>query len=163
MRVDVQAWPADIIEREYMNKENMRKWVDALRSGKYEQANENLREAGHFCALGVACDISGLGEWDDNDYYFIDDEHKSDEELPPPVQEWLGLTDNPLVDLPADGRNIAELNDDGYKFEEIADIIEKEFLNESVGVRRGIREIGRDIPVSDVSLLEGVDVIPIGA
>ena len=41
-------------------------WIEALRSGKYEQAKGILRDVddnNKFCCLGVACEISGLGEW----------------------------------------------------------------------------------------------------
>ena len=39
-------------------------WVKALRSGKYKRAVGQLHDAdGNYCVLGVACDISGLGEW----------------------------------------------------------------------------------------------------
>lgn len=47
---------------------NQRKWLDALRGGKYPQTRAVLRrpdEVGNgFCCLGVLCDISGEGGWD---------------------------------------------------------------------------------------------------
>lgn len=39
------------------------KWLEALRSGKYEQAHRFLRVGNAFCCLGVACEISGRGHW----------------------------------------------------------------------------------------------------
>ena len=56
--------------------ERRKKWVEALRSGDYEQAISRLRLAAdysdrvrdRFCCLGVACDLAaqdGVGEWDD--------------------------------------------------------------------------------------------------
>lgn len=44
-------------------KKFIRKWVKALRSGKYIQGTGRLRVGDSYCCLGVACDISGLGEW----------------------------------------------------------------------------------------------------
>lgn len=41
------------------------RWLEALESGKYPQASHKLRTPLGFCCLGVACDISGLGEWVD--------------------------------------------------------------------------------------------------
>lgn len=32
-------------------------WVEALRSGEYEQTNGALRYEDKFCCLGVACDL----------------------------------------------------------------------------------------------------------
>lgn len=42
---------------------NNRKWIKALRSGRYKQGVKRLRGDDKFCCLGVACDISGLGSW----------------------------------------------------------------------------------------------------
>lgn len=46
-----------------VNEVNMAKWIVALRSGKYRQAFRALHTPNGFCCMGVACDISGLGEW----------------------------------------------------------------------------------------------------
>ena len=34
-----------------------RQWVEALRSGKYQQAKGSLRRGDAMCCLGVACDL----------------------------------------------------------------------------------------------------------
>lgn len=36
------------------------KWVEALRSGKYEQGELFLRKNGKHCCLGVLCELAGL-------------------------------------------------------------------------------------------------------
>ena len=46
-----------------MLNDNAKKWVAALRSGKYEQAKGWLREGDKFCCLGVACDLFDPDEW----------------------------------------------------------------------------------------------------
>lgn len=46
-----------------MKKSVMKKWVKALRSGKYKQGRGRLNTANNFCCLGVLCDISKVGEW----------------------------------------------------------------------------------------------------
>lgn len=47
-----------------MNAELKAKWVAALRSGNYEQGWGLLRGVtDKYCCLGVACDISGQGQW----------------------------------------------------------------------------------------------------
>ena len=33
------------------------KWVEALRSGNYEQGKDSLREGDQFCCLGVLTDL----------------------------------------------------------------------------------------------------------
>ena len=40
-----------------MNPEVKQKWIDALRSGDYEQGSEKLRGVNGYCCLGVLCDI----------------------------------------------------------------------------------------------------------
>lgn len=54
-----------------MNKEFVRKWIKALRSGEYEQGEKFLKQVGDktvHCCLGVACEVAveqGLGQWVD--------------------------------------------------------------------------------------------------
>jgi hypothetical protein len=38
-------------------QKNIKKWVKALRSGKYKQTKYNLQDKTGYCCLGVACDI----------------------------------------------------------------------------------------------------------
>jgi hypothetical protein len=35
------------------------KWIEALRSGNYEQTTGSLREGNRYCCLGVLCAIQG--------------------------------------------------------------------------------------------------------
>jgi hypothetical protein len=39
-----------------MNKEWKEKWVKALRSGRYQQGRNVLREGDRYCCLGVLCE-----------------------------------------------------------------------------------------------------------
>lgn len=67
-------------------------WLAALESGKYKKGTGRLRDGrkNKYCCLGVACEISGLGEWDDvNDVYL-----NSSGLLPAKVQRRLGLRGN---------------------------------------------------------------------
>lgn len=36
------------------------KWIEALRSGEYEQASGQLRLDGAYCCLGVLCEVAGI-------------------------------------------------------------------------------------------------------
>jgi len=125
---------------------NRKKWIAVLRSGEYQQANGKLRDGDKFCCLGIACDISGLGEWiaygnqetEDNilyGYKIIDrgycDLYLPKETLPVMVMDWLGITVNGLLSHSSDYCGVqivslADANDEGMSFEEIADIIESD-------------------------------------
>lgn len=109
-------------------REHRRLWVEALRSGKYEQTTGMLRDNGNYCCLGVACDISKLGEWIDDDEYQVRGERAYDNVLPNEVRNWLGLADDGGgFDSPDDINSaLWRSNDNGASFSLIADIIESE-------------------------------------
>lgn len=44
-------------------EEFKRLWIEALHSGKYQQAYGKLRRNDGFCCLGVACDIYNHDQW----------------------------------------------------------------------------------------------------
>jgi len=126
-----------------INKENIRKWVDALRSGRFTQGigclkrfNENKHKYTH-CCLGVACEVaeeSGVSlSIVDQSYFVFDDETAL---LPFKVIKWLGVEcGDPLIkakpgDKLSDGEtSCIDANDTlKYTFDEIADGIEKKYL-----------------------------------
>ncbi len=96
--------------------DNAKKWVEALESGRFQQAKGKLRTADGFCCLGVACEISGLGKWDHENYKTKTSSRSSF--LPMEVKEWLGLGHK-------DG-DLMILNDGGSSFLEIAALIRSE-------------------------------------
>jgi hypothetical protein len=107
-----------------LNK-NAKKWVRALRSGKYKKTIGQLAENGRFCCLGVACELAmqdGL----------ISGYAGTDGGLEYDVKEWLGLNDELGAfdkDKNVDGKpchSLADLNDSGWSFRKIADLIEKQ-------------------------------------
>lgn len=109
-----------------MRKEIADKWVAALRSGKYPQGQEWLRnEIGKFCCLGVLCDISGIGEWDGPAYRHLDkhgEEFASTMYLSPTIMEWAGMESWSGI-IPGE-MPLAVRNDQGDSFDTIADVIE---------------------------------------
>jgi hypothetical protein len=121
------------------NKENMKIWVDALRSGNYRQTQKKLRnEDGAMCCLGVACEVFGQGTWNgdpDNSeyiYYTTPDGGHESGLLPHEVQEWLGVSSiNPeVIDAEGYGTSLANANDAmGWDFPTIADAIERTYLS----------------------------------
>jgi hypothetical protein len=107
-------------------REHRKLWVEALRSGKYQQARAQLHDDdGAMCCLGVACDVSGLDEWQGRygglyygGKYAV---------LPAPVKHWLGLRDNTGEFGPnLNDYSLANRNDKGATFAELADLIEAE-------------------------------------
>ena len=117
------------------NRENIRKWVEALRSGEYQQGTGYLQRDGQFCCLGVACELAGeskvqrleAGTVDKVIYYGESGGEVSARLLPPATRLWLGLTDRDV--RLSNNPGAATLNDSGHTFAEIADAIEKEYLS----------------------------------
>ena len=110
-----------------MNQQVKQKWVSALRSGDYQQTKYYLHTGDGFCCLGVLCDLYGKEhnvEWNlannGNNYEF------QDRPSCPPfsVTEWAGIvSSNPYIC--SRSFTLAELNDNGSTFNEIADLIEE--------------------------------------
>lgn len=134
------------------NKENIRKWVAALRSGEYEQGTGFLNKNGKYCCLGVACDLAvkdGVGI----EVSACTESHREGVTLyggfhgymPAAVDEWLGSiatvagfsTDelDIVIGKTDDGWELAasSANDDEeWDFNRIADAIEKKYLAEEL-------------------------------
>jgi hypothetical protein len=102
-----------------MNRELRDKWVAALRSGEYKQARGWLSHKGGYCCLGVLCDVAGLSRNHRDPVEFVfNDAGRDDDEM------ILGAL---RKDVDGDGdyaKRLAELNDNGASFDEIADYIE---------------------------------------
>jgi hypothetical protein len=126
-----------------MNQDIKELWVNALRSGDYEQTTEALRTKSGFCCLGVLCDIVSdrlntnwkLVTHDDGfitklTYSFgnSDDPLSNvNEYLPSIVAEYVELEPNPSCHTNTAKIYLTELNDSGSTFSDIADIIEQYF------------------------------------
>lgn len=127
--------------------DRVKKLVDALRSGEYEQAQSQLRRmyANHdaYCCLGVACDIfakeTGEGKWGDFGAHDEDGElfiaqkdsypFTSESSMPEPVRKWFGFRTNSggIDGYETFGQTLINLNDGGKSFAEIADFIEENY------------------------------------
>lgn len=117
--------------------DNAKKWVEALRSGEYDQGKRKLSQNGLYCCLGVACDVyqKEVGDLEVTSFTTINDSIalRFDEEanyLPYKVLEWLGL-DHPGGEWKGKGKenlypSLTDENDRGASFEKIASIIESE-------------------------------------
>lgn len=108
-----------------MKKEWADKWVEALRSGEYEQDRENLRSMLGYCCLGVLCDISKAGQWEGDHYQCDRQGDECDGYLPRGVRQVTGVQSAAGAIFSREGlTSLASMNDDGATFEEIADTIE---------------------------------------
>lgn len=129
-----------------MKKSDVKKWVEALRSGDYQQGIEYLCNedeiSGNFtyCCLGVACDILTENDWVkvlDSTMWSIG-EHKAFDMIPTydlPCWEYAETTSFPSKEIlkkmgldTVYAQKLVELNDSGWSFEKIANKIEKDLL-----------------------------------
>ena len=122
-----------------MNKDVKALWLDALRGGEYVQGQGALRQGfadideSFYCCLGVLCDlyaksVENSPAWTSGDGY--GSRFGGRESYPPYfVLEWAGLDSEEGAYTRNDGgwSSLAELNDRGRTFEEIASIIERKF------------------------------------
>lgn len=119
-----------------MNPDVKAKWLEALRSGEYKQAEGVLRTRDDgYCCLGVLCQIAsdegvvpqpeqlphaGNYHWTGSNgvtgYMY----------LIPAVMEWAGIDSHTGVIETGDNYlSLSQMNDDGATFEAIADVIEQ--------------------------------------
>lgn len=126
-----------------VNRKRIREWVNALRSGEYEQTTGGLKREDAYCCLGVACELSKLDQFNVYGEYL-----GYGGTLPVQVVDYLGVPGtNPVVpreiakQYAPDASNslersegqerfisLASLNDYGATFLQIADIIEAMWL-----------------------------------
>lgn len=109
-----------------MNDALKSRWLEALRSGDYEQGtgylNKKVDGDHHFCCLGVLCDLVEPEAWVESDLEDIMSHRNG---------VWYGLPDalftkaRGLTD--SEVSYLAALNDNEWTFAEIADEIEAGF------------------------------------
>jgi hypothetical protein len=130
-----------------MKKDIAKKWVKALRSGKYKQGECYLKQfndngQAKHCCLGVLCELYNnemkkkhkkslntkiVDGYAERPVSF----NKQQQGLPSVVKKWAGMKDS-LGYFIADtefSECLAELNDMGTKFKTIANTIEKNVEN----------------------------------
>ena len=127
---------------ERMNPEVKAKWLAALRNGGYIQARNDLRVQDangldSFCCLGVLCDLYRQevgGQWSYNGdegftvFHDASDGQAAGATLSDEIHRWAGA---PISSIHVRSRGerediLANWNDSGRTFSEIADLIEEE-------------------------------------
>jgi hypothetical protein len=108
-------------------KAHRKLWVEALRSGEYEQGKEALLDQGKLCCLGVLCKVAGLEPYRTpygQEYGFQVPPGHTNVYAPQQAMEFVGLKqENGQFD---EGMSLVDHNDGGSTFKEIADIIERD-------------------------------------
>lgn len=116
-----------------MNEKIKNLWVKALRSGEFEQGYGCLEKKGKYCALGVLSVLALL----DGECTYSEDEvcGRFDNKkffLSYNVMRWAGFKaflnegkGKSPIKFKGKLTSIAELNDEGKSFKELANIIEK--------------------------------------
>lgn len=131
-----------------MKKIVKKKWLEALRSGKYRQTQGALCTYSYsgkrrqYCCLGVLCDLhakeTGNKIVNNNGSY---EYFNHNVDLPNEVMRWAGILGidgqfKKAIKVPNEDQDedpdeydtLANLNDDAeYNFKQIADVIEKKF------------------------------------
>ena len=117
-----------------MNKEVIKRWIKALRSGDYVQNQGCLRKHNTFCVLGVICDLHAKefgNEW----------KPRTEPFTVPGVKKYLGTA----LYLPEEVaswfmmhgyRELGIMNDSGSSFNELADYIETRMNSDSPNLWR---------------------------
>jgi len=114
------------LELPKLNKKFKKKWVDALRSGKYAQTDAYLynRHVDGYCCLGVACKVMGIDVKELSNQSYPDDD----------ALVKMGFDPDKHIERSADAcaqnnhivNKLASFNDeDGWSFNKIAAYIDR--------------------------------------
>jgi hypothetical protein len=130
-----------------MNPEIKSRWIEALRSGEYEQTKSNLSDGLGYCCLGVLCEIAIEDDvvskfiYSDGSVMYGSAYELDGHLLPGPVSVWGDVNHNPSVprsvaaeildryDIEISISSVTVplswLNDHGVPFHVIAEMIEE--------------------------------------
>lgn len=104
-----------------------KQWIEALKSGEYKQGVCYLRtREDDFCCLGVLCMLAGA-EMHLHDAEYLVKTYDGDswigQTATMPSQAFLNTVGKLNLEHDNESGNLACLNDGGYTFEQIADLI----------------------------------------
>lgn len=143
--------PEDIEEVKELSKEEKievyKEWIEALRSNKYNQTRHALKVKTSntecsYCCLGILCEIERerfeLKEYepkpieqDPDDYSTYEQNYYYDETdyvVPIKARKLLGWKESNQTGETSLGINLADMNDRGDSFSDIANTIEQDYL-----------------------------------
>lgn len=120
---------------EKMNPEVKTLWLEALRSGRYQQGRGRLRTVdmvgeNRYCCLGVLCDLYDKVHGEDG-WVRVGDtiavKHGARTSTPSAgVLAWAGLHDR-HGEFGEEGESLVEVNDNSSDFAEVIEVIEEYF------------------------------------
>jgi len=117
-----------------MNKSWKRKWLEALRNGKYKQGKEALRIKDKYCCLGVLCEIAKNSKYvnwyigPDGNYIVSHPDTREEDAIKP--KEYLGKDVRTMFGITSRQEGTLANFNDGFRtqrrrsFNKIADWIE---------------------------------------
>lgn len=119
-----------------MKEDIKRRWIEALKSGEYEQGSGALRDGDTYCCLGVLCDLHDKMHdrkktWKNSSKHIGYNDYSYGGQtaiLPQMVAKWAGLqSHDPKVSGGDNGEHmtLSAANDFGFSFAQIADMIEE--------------------------------------
>lgn len=101
-----------------LNPDFKKRWIEALRSGDYEQGKNSLYKDGKYCCLGVACVLDGISTDVIEKRPYITGAMKPSEDL-------VQLSKNDISSTKDLDYVLSDMNDErGISFEGIANWIE---------------------------------------
>lgn len=103
-----------------MRKELKDKWTAALRSGEYKQAKDILKTNSGNCCLGVLCELTNVPHVLNGDVYMFEFPDGS-RKCGMPSQRWMNDIGLNVINA----GSLAEANDHGKTFNQIADMIDQ--------------------------------------
>jgi hypothetical protein len=131
-----------------VRSELRQRWIAALKSGKYTQGRDHLRNDNNtHCCLGVLCDITEGIQWQRGTIFYEAhyDNEKNNNYLPTKLARELGISNSGVFSitlelvkaaylygkekldhrlLARETDSLASLNDDHYTFDDIALVIQ---------------------------------------
>jgi hypothetical protein len=119
-----------------MNKYWKDKWLTALRSGEYKQTTECLRDDKGYCCLGVLSDLVAKEYPEQFKWNKFEELKVNKYQLTTTGNVESAVLMDEIVDITKvpdrygkleDEQYLTKYNDDGYTFEEIADLIEEHY------------------------------------
>lgn len=107
-----------------MKKEIMELWVKELKSGYWQQGKYFLEHSGFFCVYGVLANLAALYGVCSHSGQNLNGFDKKITVVPESVIQWAELK-SPIGEIPGLKYSLAEMNDNGKSFKDLAEVIEK--------------------------------------
>lgn len=108
-------------------KEEFVKWIQALRSGEFNQAKGALETDNGYCCMGVACEILIPKDYLTYPYGLKDQIYGNFPGYHLNAPQWLKSVNMCFENVT--GKSLSTLNDwEGYTFDEIADLLEAVYI-----------------------------------